>query len=292
MNLAWRIDRKIHRLLIGWSKNPRPSSEPFISGDTFRSFADHIYEKRKALDPFSVKEKNIVFVESELLISFFTDIHPQIENRYILITHNGDIDIDDRFIHYIDEKIIHWFAQNAIIAHPKVTPIPIGLENAYYHNNGVVRIFKRITKKKNFEKRGDILYGFNIQTNPRIRQPVFDTLSSYPSAKKLPDWPNPKRYIDSVAKYKFIASPTGNGNDCHRTWEAMLVGTIPIVLRSIGMEYFKSLGLPLLIIDSFDELAHVSEYDLSAKYDLIMSTANVKPLYIDYWKDRINLMRS
>ena len=31
------------------------------------------------------------------------------------------------------------------------------------------------------------------------------------------------------AHFAFVASPSGNGLDCHRTWEALLLRSIPIV---------------------------------------------------------------
>lgn len=289
-NLLWRIIRKIHQIGIKNSKNPRPSSTPYISGDTFRALANKIHEEGNLLDPLSVKKNDIVFVESQILKSFFDNVYPHITEKYILISHNGDTDIDVSFSKYAnDDKIIHWFAQNVLVKHPKITPIPIGLENAYYHQNGVVKIFDQIRKqlKNSSVRKNTILYSFNTATNPSVRVPVLEILKKNSLAQSLNNWPNPKQYLDSVQSYKFIASPRGNGEDCIRTWEAMLVDTIPIVARSISTEYFKNLGLPLFVVDSFEEINHLSEYDLSSKYDLIMSEANIRPLYIDYWKDII-----
>jgi hypothetical protein len=32
-----------------------------------------------------------------------------------------------------------------------------------------------------------------------------------------------------MSDYQFVASPMGNGYDCHRTWEALALGCVPIV---------------------------------------------------------------
>ena len=39
-----------------------------------------------------------------------------------------------------------------------------------------------------------------------------------------------KMWSQHYAKYQYVLSPPGHGLDCHRTWEAMLLGAIPIVV--------------------------------------------------------------
>ena len=34
-----------------------------------------------------------------------------------------------------------------------------------------------------------------------------------------------ENYLNNYKKYKFTLSPYGNGMDCHRTWEALLIKT-------------------------------------------------------------------
>jgi len=54
------------------------------------------------------------------------------------------------------------------------------------------------------------------------------------------------------SKYKFVISPRGAGEDCHRTWEALLIGCIPIVLSSNLNELYNS--LPILVVDSWENI--------------------------------------
>ena len=53
-----------------------------------------------------------------------------------------------------------------------------------------------------------------------------------------------------LSKYKFILSPPGAGIDCHRTWEALYCGTIPIVISSSINELYED--LPVLTVSSWD----------------------------------------
>jgi len=41
-----------------------------------------------------------------------------------------------------------------------------------------------------------------------------------------------RKYLHKMGEHRFILSPRGNGLDAHRTWEALLLGVIPIVRSS------------------------------------------------------------
>ena len=41
------------------------------------------------------------------------------------------------------------------------------------------------------------------------------------------------------SKYAFVLSPRGRGLDCHRTWEALCLGCIPIVKKSPITKLFR-----------------------------------------------------
>lgn len=55
-----------------------------------------------------------------------------------------------------------------------------------------------------------------------------------------------------VAKYQFIASPMGMGMDAHRTYEALALGTIPIVRRSPITAMFESTAV--MVVDSWTDV--------------------------------------
>jgi lysyl-tRNA synthetase class II len=72
------------------------------------------------------------------------NIHRNIRNKYILISHNSDRNITEKDKAYIDDKIIFWFAQNLKYQSKKeiIGSIPIGLENLRYQLNGVLNDFQ------------------------------------------------------------------------------------------------------------------------------------------------------
>lgn len=258
----------------------RPSSHPYISGDGFRSLARHRHEKGSRVRPNKVRRGDIVFVQSDMINEFFSTIHPQIANGYVLITHNGDTNILNQHLGHIDDKVIHWFAQNLLVEHPKVTPIPIGLENASYANAGRKSLFQK-RDSSDVRKNGRILVSFTRQTNPTEREVALDILKENPRADLLEKRLSQEEYAKIVPTYSFVASPPGNGEDCHRTWEALYLGTTPIVKASVCMEYFRNLGLGLAVIESWDETHDIQPLAEAGRAD------RESPLFLDYWKSAI-----
>lgn len=264
-----------------------PTSNPYLSGDTFRTTADHVHDMDSTVDPAAVRQNNIVFVQSPRLREFFTHVHPKITAPYILISHNGDENIDDSFSSYLDERIIHWFAQNCLITHPKITPLPIGLENKWYYLHGIPSYFTKL-RKGAVQKTTAILYKFSVSTNPPERGAALAVLGTHPLAQTYTDWRESYAYLRTLQNVQFVASPAGNGEDCIRTWEAMYLRTVPILRRSVFATYFENLGLPLYIIEDWSELTELTPEKLAGIYATMSSKWDAQTLWADYWITQIN----
>jgi len=231
----------------------------------------------------NVREKDIVFVKADLLEKFFTTEHPKIPHPYILISHNSDKNIDSYFFKYIDTKILHWFAQNNITQHPKITPIPLGIENAHFCDHGDVSYFNHDMHDKKYI----VLFGFNIYTNPRARIPARDALRKNHTAEEIKNRISTLKYFKRLSRFAFVASPEGNGFDCIRTWEAMYHNTIPIVLESYHSTFFKNIGLPIMTIPTWDSLNLMTRDDYKLKYDSMIGSFTCRALWMDYWINEI-----
>jgi len=282
----FKIISRLKRWLIKHSTDSRPSSEPYLSGDSFRKISDYIYDETGKFDPTLVKKGQIIFLKSDLIEDYFNQCHPKINNPYKLITHNSDRNITSNELRWIDDKIIHWFAQNVTVEHPRLTPIPIGLENKHYCQNGLISLFDKLRQKVTIKKMR-ILYGFSVGTNPQERQSALESLRKTPTADKIEGFPIPPKYLKELSLYSFVASPVGNGLDCHRTWEAMYLGVIPIVKKSIAMNYFGTASLPLWTIDEWSELESLSEENLAELAKKIRERGNQSRIWFSYWKKLI-----
>lgn len=280
-NILYKIRGKILRFfasLIKW----RPDSYPYLSGDGLRCISDKIYDEQITCKAKEIKIGDIVFVSSEKLFEWFTVIHKDITQPYILISHNGDSSVNEKIITFLDNKIIHWFAQNNTYTHTKITPLPIGIENRKWFMSGwyllsEIQKLKRVSSKKN-----RVLYGFNVKTNIQERSVAKSILDNTKVADSLETRIKPKQYFHILNNYKFVASPEGNGSDCHRTWEAIILGVIPILRNVSHNQIFKKRDMPVLLVNEWKELENITENDLNMIYNQL-SIIKCDEIFLEYW---------
>lgn len=273
-----------------WSVPYPPSRAPwlpFVSGDAFRSYCDYVVdEEDSSLNPLSVKPRSTIFVKTDYLGYFFLRIHPRIPYPYILVTHNSDYSVPGGFFSFLkDDKMIAWFGQNVDDnTHPKMHPIPIGIANRYWgHGNG--QMIQEVQTQKN--PRENFLYlNFSVSTFPQEREGVYSLFAKSPfSYQSLPK--NFYEYLRDLASCKFIASPRGNGLDTHRLWEALYVGSYPIVKSSTLDPLYQD--LPVIIIHDWNEVT--KEFLDRKEKEFKEKSFCLEKLYMDYWIRLINSYR-
>jgi hypothetical protein len=89
-----------------------------------------------------------------------------------------------------------------------------------------------------------------------------------------------QEYFTSLPKYKFIASPEGNGIDTHRTYEALVAGCIPIVEDNPEI-CKKYQGLPILYTRDYRE---ISKSYLRVKYEeMLNQTYDFSRLFTSFY---------
>lgn len=115
--------------------------------------------------------------------------------------------------------------------------------------------------------------------SPINRQTIINTL-------KKRDIPNiilePNDYFKSLPQYKFVISPEGNGIDCHRHYESLMAGCIPIVEDSelIRKKYGNT---PILYTRDYSE---ITETYLTRKYEEMLKTQwDFSKLFLGYWDE-------
>ena len=70
-----------------------------------------------------------------------------------------------------------------------------------------------------------------------------------------------KMYFETISKAQFAIAPHGNGQDTHRIWEVLMLGTVPVVLTS-ALDLLYS-AFPIVVIDDPKELL---EHDFVTKW--------------------------
>jgi hypothetical protein len=287
-----KIERKLYQYWLRASSNRRPSSTPYLSGDSFRALANHRHEEGQDIDPTAVQRGDVVYVSQGQLPDFFARMHPRITHQYVLMCHNGDRpQIDATITALLDEKIVRFFAQDVIEEHPKVTPIPIGLENKHLYAAGITRVFDRLRRRLGngaTPRKNRIFFNFSVHTNPAERGPAREYFLKHPLMETPPRFLSPRRHSRLLMQYTFVASPPGNAIESCRTWEALYLHTIPILKDYASFRFFASIGLPVWIVKDWSDLEHLTEAELSERYDAYIKNANWEPLFMNYWIARID----
>lgn len=168
-------------------------------------------------------------------------------NKFILITHNSDQKFTLNHLTQIKPYITHIYPINCSIQDPSITPIPLGFVDDKHKPHYK---FEQICKTQ-FNK--DILcyMNFAINTNPVKRQECWDTFVNKEWIKHESNV-TPEDFYKQVVKSKYVLSPEGTGIDCHRIYESLYLGTIPI-LKTSELDYFY-VNLPVIIVNSWDEI--------------------------------------
>lgn len=263
----------------------RFNSLPYMSGDTFRQVATFfVDELRLPINPNDIKDGDIIFLKPILKEYFFTELHPRINARYILISHNCDLPSPGKFAYILDDpKLIAWFTVNPDIAnHPKLFPIPIGLANRYWPY-GNVETFDTVAKNALRIKK-DILLYFNMNTrNNELERKEAENAFTDKNFCYKPTRKSYHEYLIDLARSQFVVSPHGAGLDCYRTWEALLMGCIPIVKKSTLDPLYED--LPVIIVENWHEVTE--EFLYNKLLSMQKKSYNHEKLFAKWWIDKI-----
>jgi hypothetical protein len=201
-------------------------------------------------------------------VSDFMNILEFVENPFVLITHNSDENITEKYLKILDHpKLIRWHSQNPMLRHEKLHLLPIGIANSMW-KHGNLATLKKIIDKKN-SKTKDIYFYFNVSTNVSERnecKKIIEKNLIFEQPKA-----NFEEYLDHLSRFKYAICPPGNGIDSHRIWECLYLGVIPIVKRSVFTEVLSEYCILLDNWSDFD-MGILEKYSGPRYYDISMDT--------------------
>jgi hypothetical protein len=263
------IRRSIIRKLFGLDDR---RSNPLLSGDSFKFISSQIYEGNSFQFPedlANLKTRNdVVFVQGWPVspaakeLAYFC-MKGLVFPRATLIVHNCDVIPDYEEMAALAKSFNKVYSVNWLGDPQMISPLPIGLENRDKRRNGVPKDYIKEIRRglPNFEKRDiDFLVCFSMHTNKVEREKALSFAQTIPGSFVVSEPITPKAYRKLLLRSKYVVSPPGNGPDCHRTWEAMYLGAIPVVKRESWP--FRHLDLPVVQINSWSELQHHNEWPL------------------------------
>ena len=274
------------------------STSDFVIRWQYQYFCDHVYDSQDShfwptpkdklvkFNPKNVKPGDTIFIRKAS--RFFKEMHPKIEHPYIVVSAGDSQDqMIDEYKGYLNEdKVIAWFGvhpNKMAMTHPKFHPLPLGImqDHDFYDEqeelNDEFRELREEVEKKH-------LVYMNFSTGYGDRKHVRELFLNKPYCKTTDNGIAYSSYLEEMAECYFALSPEGTGPDCYRTYEALLVGSIPIVKRSQFDVLFED--LPVLIIDTWEQAANETFLKEALK-KITSKKYTIEKLYTHYWTSKI-----
>lgn len=289
--------RRSYRQFVAELEQIRPGSFPLISADTFRALSSVRIEFGSISRLPKLFQHELVYLDMAMFenprgqrnsgFDALRDQFDDLENprSSILIITNADIPPSSELLSEFQETFLHVYCSNVQSETARLSAIPVGLENLYRFRNGRLKDFLAAGLEPASEcKRRTVTGHFNIGNNREVREPLALALRKSRfgwEEKRL----SPRDYRQVVRESKFVLSPPGNGADCHRTWEAIYLGAVPVVLRGTLAPSLVS-NLPIVEVDSYEEFVGRTENELEELYTSIHRRPRERA-FMPFWVHRI-----
>lgn len=252
-----------------------------------------------------------IYVNANFLITFYKKFWKYIKVPIVIVSGNQDINFPDEFMKdkdgpkllnaFLNEpNLLHWFSQNMKMKHAKITSIPIGLD--YHTLAGHIGLGhpwgkgetplqqeKQLIEiqKKNIpwsEQHAVAFCNWHFFAERGDREEALSKIE--PTALfKIPQFQQRLLTWNMQRHFCFVASPQGGGLDCHRTWEAILLGCVPI-LKSWGDGDSLFDELPVWIVKDWSEVT-TSACEAKKKEFEGRSAVLPQKVFLKFWVDKI-----
>jgi hypothetical protein len=252
-----------------------------------------------------------IYICTDLLPFFAKTVLSKLKNTFYLVSGDSDTTVPAEVLTHIQYNylinhslLIKWFIQNTTIQDcPKICQLPIGLDyhtiasdpthpwtddTAFCLNSHLPKSQEAVltairdTALPFWERPVNIYINFTTR-NDRFNQRNV-ALQQIPNhllainqvfTPRTQNWKN-------IAHFAFALSPFGNGMDCHRTWEILCLGAIPIVCAPQFKQLFAD--LPVLNVDSWTEISEELLYNTVDEFS--KKTFKYEKLTLAYWRNQ------
>jgi hypothetical protein len=266
----------------------------FLIHDGTGGVSQELQANPRLLDAFmdeidAVHDGAVIFVNPPMMAGFFDVAFPRLNGRFVLVTVGVDWSTPGQYCRHLeDQRIIRWFGCNCDLAtrHPKFEPIPLGFADSHWPHGdqtAMMRVHRRMLPMHDKPLKAHASFHLNPSHPDRYR--VWRKLRRNPNVVFEPRRIPPELLWIHHVSYAFEISPRGNGLDCHRTWEALLLRTIPIVRSSTLDPLYE--GLPVVIISDWEEITAEAMMLWRERYADAFTAAMFERLTRDYWVSRI-----
>jgi hypothetical protein len=243
---------------------PQSSSEHLPYLDTLLTCVEAFLHK----DPKGIPS---IYIPSDGLAYFSRQIAPNIQSPFVLISGDSDLAINHANLGAaLDDllqspQLLAWHAQNRDHDHPKLHSFPIGINvhnlwsNPLQWGGGFILPSMQELQVQTIaqaapllkERKPSIFCNWHFSIDRADRKDCYRLIDH--SLCEFQSSPLPMADTWQLqSQHQFVLSPHGAGFDCHRTWEALLLGCIPIVKKARINDLF--IDLPVIEVQDWSEI--------------------------------------
>lgn len=198
----------------------------------------------------------------------------------------SDDTFDELKENIIPKSVQRIFCHNSNVISPRVSWLPLGRDP---FGSAAYKVPPKL------ERHGLVLANFSKATHPVramlakqiagrefIVDEVLDGYGRYVGYRY-----SPEQFYAHLSGFKFCICPRGNGIDTYRTWDALHLGVIPIVVSEANF-HNEMRDLPILFIKSYEDYKFLNRSYLEQCFDEMLNKSfNFGKLTSKYWLERM-----
>jgi hypothetical protein len=269
-------------------------------GATWKSLQADFAENKRSKPPASI------YVCTDALPRFSLEVLPKINWKFNLVSGDSDTAVSpevlgDALYSILNSTYLNsWFAQNKKVLFDRLFSLPIGLDFHTLWNDPLAfgggpllpssqesqlrAVFRNSLTLSDRTLKMYCNWHFQLNRGNRLDclNKIDKNLCHFEEhpCNRYQTWINQSHYA-------FVLSPEGGGMDCHRTWEALALGCIPIVKRSAFSDLFQN--LPVLVVDDWGDISLPMLRDALSRYEKLQ--LNRQELTLQHWVNKISELR-
>ena len=274
-DLLWRFWNRISYTLKPRELGRRQDTYPYLSSDGYALRSCYRIERNFTTEQIEdvverLPANSVLYIPGHLVhqTSLIVESRKKDIRKVIIADDDDTQNIDSLRVLIQHVQVIQ--SVNLVELQVGLSPLPLGLESPSYRSGGRLIDFKKKPSHRVADRPISFLVAWNPNTNNSKRS---EAISHFKSASDTSIY---EKRITARSVHKlmrrslFVPCPRGNGVDSHRIWEAIYLGSIPVVLKE---DSFPALiDWPIWIVDSWSEVINHSRLVLEAKYKSLVKS--------------------